>query len=542
MNPLVSVILPTRDDPDSLAESVASVLGQSFPNLECLVVDDGSSRDVRIPLEKFARDPRLRILRRDHGGAGAARNTGARAARGRWLAFQDAQDLWLPDKLERALAALDACGDPRVRLFYSGCRRVHLNGEVQVTGQSSARQRAWMDVKYLRPGTAGVQIQSVVCRRDLFEEAGPFDEILPRFIDMEWLMRARRFGRFLPHPEPLVIWRQSRGGISDNHHAMAPALHRIRDLHGASITREDPTGHQSAILAANLAYAEAIRAKPDAVLRECLAAARHAPAHPELACYLRRVLALCESTAGLPAGRWHHWRWNRLRASLATIPAPRKTMVGFWPHDPQFEAHGNYPPGCKVEQANDTTIAFARSLDRALDIAEIGVYHGHTSRAFARLVAEKGGSLHLFDFEDRVLHVRDLLRCDGHDFAILHPNSRKTHDSYNWSLKRLLADSPGPCFDYVFLDGAHTWAHDALAFLLADRLLRPGGFIDFDDHDWSLAISPTLNPGVFPRTAADFTTEQIAERQVDSILNLLVRRDPRYSEVVENKIFRKTRA
>jgi predicted O-methyltransferase YrrM len=233
------------------------------------------------------------------------------------------------------------------------------------------------------------------------------------------------------------------------------------------------------------------------------------------------------------------WRWSRLRSRLSAIAPPRKSIPGFWPCDPQFESHGNYPPGCKVEQANQTTIRFARSLNRALDIAEIGVYHGHTSREFARLVAENGGSLHLFDFEDRVLHVRDLLRCDGHHFAIPHPNSRKTHDSYNWSLKRLLAESDQPRFDYIFLDGAHTWAHDALAFLLADRLLRPGGHIDFDDHDWSLAISPTLNPSVFPRTAADFTPEQIAERQVESILNLLVRRDPRYTEIVPNKIFRK---
>jgi len=93
----------------------------------------------------------------------------------------------------------------------------------------------------------------------------------------------------------------------------------------------------------------------------------------------------------------------------------------------------------------------------------------------------------------------------------------------------------------VFLDGAHTWAHDALAFFLADRLLRPGGHIDFDDFDWSLARSPTLRPSVFPRTAEDFTEEQIECRQVESILDLLVRRDARYVEVVPNKIFRKIR-
>jgi hypothetical protein len=112
-------------------------------------------------------------------------------------------------------------------------------------------------------------------------------------------------------------------------------------------------------------------------------------------------------------------------------------------------------------------------------------------------------------------------------------------DSYNWSLMRVLEEHEGPLFDYVFLDGAHTWAHDALAFLLADRLLAPGGYMDFDDYGWSLRASPSMNPEVFPDVESLYSEEQIDARQVALVVDVLVRPDERYEELVANKIFRK---
>ena len=112
--------------------------------------------------------------------------------------------------------------------------------------------------------------------------------------------------------------------------------------------------------------------------------------------------------------------------------------------------------------------------------AEIGVYQGDTSREIAAHLAGDG-ELHLFDFDDNVARVASDLRASGHENVVAHGNSRRLLDSYNWSLMRVLRDHPAPVFDYVFLDGAHTWALDALAFLLLDRLLVEGGYLDFDD-------------------------------------------------------------
>lgn len=103
----------------------------------------------------------------------------------------------------------------------------------------------------------------------------------------------------------------------------------------------------------------------------------------------------------------------------------------------------------------------------------------------------------------------------------------------------LLASQTAPIYDYIFLDGAHTWAVDALTTFLADRLLRPGGYLDFDDYDWSLGNSPTLKPSAFPLTKKLYTDEQIAAKQVKMVVELIVRRNPSYREVVPNKIFQK---
>ena len=171
--------------------------------------------------------------------------------------------------------------------------------------------------------------------------------------------------------------------------------------------------------------------------------------------------------------------------------------------------------------------------------AEIGVYKGDTTFKIAEHLAGEG-EIHLFDFQDNVAGVESLLKAAGHDNVVAHGNSRKLMDSYNWSLMRLLRDHPEPLFDYVFIDGAHTWGLDALAFLLLDRLLADGGYLDFDDYWWTTARSPTMNPGAFPATSKLYTQEQIEERQVALVVDLLVRRDPRYEEVLENKIFRKS--
>jgi predicted O-methyltransferase YrrM len=153
----------------------------------------------------------------------------------------------------------------------------------------------------------------------------------------------------------------------------------------------------------------------------------------------------------------------------------------------------SYPEtALNVEGANERTVAFFAGTG-CRRYAEIGVYKGYTARRIAELLQGEG-EIHLFDYADRVAEVAAALRAGGYANVVEHPNSRRLLDSYNWPLMRLLAAHEEPPFDYIFLDGAHTWAHDALACLLADRLLAPGGYLDFDDYGWTLRRSPSMNP------------------------------------------------
>ncbi|MEA5446508.1 class I SAM-dependent methyltransferase [Gammaproteobacteria bacterium AB-CW1] len=197
------------------------------------------------------------------------------------------------------------------------------------------------------------------------------------------------------------------------------------------------------------------------------------------------------------------------------------------------------------EKFNSTTIKFIEQHSGLMDVpdksvlrfAEIGIWKGGTSYQLARLLNDKG-ELYLFDYQEKVDFVSQRLAESGFRKVRGFGSSQRYLDSYNWALGQLLENHPYPIFDYVYLDGAHTWAVDALTFFLADKLLKPGGFFDFDDYGWRLRGS-SLDPEKVPETSEMYTDEQIDAKQVKLIVERLVRPSGRYTEVVKNKIFRK---
>ena len=106
----VSVVLPVYNRAHYVAEAIESVLGQTLPPDELIVVDDGSTDDSVAVVERFAR-PGLRVLRQPNGGIGSARNAGLRAVTGELVAFIDSDDLWERDKLALQVEAMRASDD-----------------------------------------------------------------------------------------------------------------------------------------------------------------------------------------------------------------------------------------------------------------------------------------------------------------------------------------------------------------------------------------------------------------------------------------------
>lgn len=167
-------------------------------------------------------------------------------------------------------------------------------------------------------------------------------------------------------------------------------------------------------------------------------------------------------------------------------------------------------------------------------IAEIGVGIGATTMELARLLMNQG-QLHLFDHDDVLETLVVELRAEGWHNAVAHPNGRKLFESYSWTLALLLremrARGEDGMFDFVYLDGAHVWAHDAPAVLALIPLLRPGGLLLLDDFRWTLAASPTLNPARRPITAAHYAPDQIATPHVALICEAFLDHDRRLKPV-----------
>ena len=105
--PKVSVIIPTYNRAHLVGRAIRSVLNQTYQDFEIIVVDDGSTDNTEEVVKSF-NDPRIRYIRHEKNrGGSAACNTGIRAARGEYIAFQDSDDEWLPEKLEKQMQVFE---------------------------------------------------------------------------------------------------------------------------------------------------------------------------------------------------------------------------------------------------------------------------------------------------------------------------------------------------------------------------------------------------------------------------------------------------
>lgn len=188
-------------------------------------------------------------------------------------------------------------------------------------------------------------------------------------------------------------------------------------------------------------------------------------------------------------------------------------------------------PYMSVKQAERMT-GFIRE-HRLKDVLELGFYHGVSSCYFAAAVEPLGGRLTTIDLASagkRSPNITELLEaCGLTDLVDVYFEPQ----SFTWRLMRMLEDGKGPRFDLVYLDGGHTWDVTGFAFFLVDRLLRPGGWLIFDDIDWSFANSNALQDNArLKKMPADY----LETPQVRKVFELLVQQHPSYTDCrVDNR-------
>ena len=197
-NPRVSVIIPVRDCIDYVREALNSVLSQSFPDFELLLVDDGSKDADYRQFEKI--DERVRVIRLEGIGVSGARNAGLSQSRGDVMAFLDADDVWFPGKLQAQINYFDQ--HPEVGVVFGGFARWQADDQGQFVPaasltsdcgdlkKSQANRSGWLYTRLLDGLLVGMN--TAVIRRGVLEAIGGFNEAMRQGEDYDFWLKASR--------------------------------------------------------------------------------------------------------------------------------------------------------------------------------------------------------------------------------------------------------------------------------------------------------------------------------------------------------------
>jgi len=221
--PTVSVVIPAYNAAWCVRKAIDSVLAQDFRDYEVIVVDDGSTDDTMAVLSSYG--DAIRTVRQINGGLSSARNTGIRESRGEFVAFLDADDWWLPVKLGRQVELMRA----RPELgFSSSAARVE-SPEGQLLNVWGCAQWHGAFLAHLFGSNADVagSGSAVIARRELFRQAGDFDESLHSLEDIDMWMRLAAVTDYACLEQPLVIILKRNDSMSRNLEVMRAAAMQV---------------------------------------------------------------------------------------------------------------------------------------------------------------------------------------------------------------------------------------------------------------------------------------------------------------------------
>ncbi len=216
--PCVSVIIPTFDRASWVGEAIASVLAQTYPHLELIVVDDGSHDATSEMVQAFG--PALTYIWQPHAGVSAARNRGVAASRGELVAFLDSDDLWLPGKLAAQLLLLQQ--QPHAQACYTD--EIWIRHGVRVNPKHIHQKHSGWLFELSLPRCI-ISPSSIMLRRSLWNQLEGFDESLPACEDYDLWLRLTLVTPVLLLPERLIV---KRGGHADQLSRCIPVLDQYR--------------------------------------------------------------------------------------------------------------------------------------------------------------------------------------------------------------------------------------------------------------------------------------------------------------------------
>jgi O-antigen/teichoic acid export membrane protein/glycosyltransferase involved in cell wall biosynthesis len=255
--PLFTVVIPAHNTAATIGAAIASALAQSLSDLEVIVVDDGSTDNTVSVARQYESDPRLRVVSRERGGPGAARNTALALASGRYVSMLDSDDLWLPTHLEAAARALEQ--DPKPSLAYSDAWSLD-DPPGRIRRESAGGEFGRLDAEtFLTRLVEGNFLfnSSVTIRRDVLEAVGGCNEQLKAAVDFDlWLRIAAAGHDAVGVTDRDIVYRVRLGSIQNDPRNELQAYRYLIEVYRAVGHEWDVPSHVAHIARARQAALE----------------------------------------------------------------------------------------------------------------------------------------------------------------------------------------------------------------------------------------------------------------------------------------------
>ena len=198
---LVTCIIPVFNAESFVGEAIESVLEQTYSAVELVVVDDGSTDRTADVVGSYGET--LTYVRRPHQGAAAAKNNGISAARGEFIAFLDADDVWHPDKLTRQMARI--AQRPKIDLCFTQYRNFW-------TPDLGEEERRYQGSPLSHP-VSGWSMSTLLARRGIFERFGLFEEdVAEKHQSLLWALRTAERGAIVDVTPAVLMYRRLHSG------------------------------------------------------------------------------------------------------------------------------------------------------------------------------------------------------------------------------------------------------------------------------------------------------------------------------------------
>jgi glycosyltransferase involved in cell wall biosynthesis len=233
--PTVSIIIPTYNREQLLGRAIQSALAQTYQDFELIIIDDGSTDNTDRLVKSFNSEKIRYIRHKKNKGPAAARNTGIRSAKGNYIAFQDSDDEWMPEKLEKQMRAF-ATAPPEVGVVYTSYYLATNKGKrvrpfLGLAPKDGDVFCSLLKGRFVLPST-------IIIKKECFERVGVFDERLLPIEDYELFLRFSKYYHFKCINEPLVLYYLQPDSVSKNKSARIKPYKLILEMYFEDIKQD----------------------------------------------------------------------------------------------------------------------------------------------------------------------------------------------------------------------------------------------------------------------------------------------------------------